>query len=379
MIDTTNNLMYRLELLNKQNSLVNYQMSTGKEIQNGSENSLLYNEILNIENEISTYEAIEIEINKTQLFNNSSDKALSEIKTQMDAINSEVLKALNAGVDQSSKTAISKNVENMKENIYNLVNQEANGEYLFSGESTSSKPFESDINGNVTYEGSNDYKNTIVEKNIYKEQGVTGIDVAYYTNESAKTSEILSFSPGELVVDDEGNKWKFIDNNGDGNIDTNMLYKNGDISSTSMAVIDLGTTPTVYNVVNTQSSTLETKHSYFEDLDEIINALDSKDKNGNPISEENASAILSTSLEKMDKAYDSVNTAHAELGSKNATFENASLSISAKVTNYQIYYEETASADLTEAAIKAQSLELTYSALYSTISKVNSLSLVNFL
>lgn len=378
MVNTSNNLFYQLDLINNQNLSVNNQMSSGKAIQTGSEDALLYSQILNAQNQISAYEGIENQINLSIPFNDNSDSSVGQIKTQMESITSEVIKALNSGIDSSNKVAISKNIESMENTIFNLANEQTNGDYLFSGSSTNTQPFEKDSNGNIDYVGEVDYKKTLVDKNVYQEQGINGFDLIYYTNNEANSGSNLEFFEDERILDGNGNEWKFIDHTGDGIIDDDNLYKNGDITSTPMSVSSAGS-PVTYTVNNTQNSNLESKVNYFDVLDDITNALELKDELGNSISEEDASDILSASLDKMEKAYDSINTSHSQLGSKNKSFDNYSNIVSSKITNYEIFYEETASADLTEAAVKAQSLELTYSALYSTISRVNSLSLVNYL
>lgn len=122
-----------------------------------------------------------------------------------------------------------------------------------------------------------------------------------------------------------------------------------------------------------------TTSSLFDLLDEIVNALNLVDSDGNIITEDEASSILSSAQDNLNNAYDSINIAHALLGTRTNTIENYQSSIETKLTNLMVLEEEYASADLTSLAVEAQSLENTYTALYSTINRVNSLSLVNFL
>ncbi len=379
MVSMDSKLLYQLEVLNQQNIRVNYQMSSGKALDNGSDDSKLYSYILDIEDNIKTYEGISTQLEKTTIFNDSSDSAISEMKTTMDAITSEVLTALNASINQDTKSAMSQNVQSMKETIFNLANEEMSGQYLFSGSSTSVQPFEMDSEGNVSYVGNSDYKTTLVDDNLYKEQGSNGFDILFYTTDEASLGDTMTFSESERLLDSNGDEWMFVDYDGDGVVDNDRIYLNGDSSNSYQNVTDLGTTPSTYSFANSEDVTIEAKQNYFDVLDEIINALDSKDSDGNAITEDEARDILSASLEKMESAFDSINTAHAVLGAKNASFENYSISTSSKITHYEVLYQDFASADLTQAAIQAQALETTYSALYSTISKVNSLSLVNFL
>lgn len=122
-----------------------------------------------------------------------------------------------------------------------------------------------------------------------------------------------------------------------------------------------------------------TTSSLFDLLDDIVDALNLVDSDGNTISEDEASEILSATQDKLNDAYDSINISHSLLGTRTNTIENYQSSIEAKLTNLMVLEEEYASADLTTLAVEAQSLENTYTALYSTINRVNSLSLVNYL
>ncbi len=122
-----------------------------------------------------------------------------------------------------------------------------------------------------------------------------------------------------------------------------------------------------------------TQVSIFDDLDEVINALKLQDSSGNTITQEAADTILSDALDKIQTAYDNMNIAHAKLGTRTASIENYKDIVQTKLTNFNILQEEYASADLTALAIESKSLESTYTALYSTINKINNLSLVNYL
>jgi flagellar hook-associated protein 3 FlgL len=374
-----NKLMYQLQILNQQNAKVSHQMSTKDALENGSDDARLYNYILGFEQDIRTYEGIQTQLNQATVYNTTSDSTLASYKEFVDAINSEVLVALNGTTDQTTKSSMSQSLQDTKESMFDLLNEKANGSYVYSGSDGTIEPFAMDSNGKVTYEGGADYKKTIVDEGLYKEQGLNGFDVAFYSTSVANTGETLDFSDEERLIDSNGDEWNFIDHDGDSVIDMDRIYKNGDSTGTFLSVTASTTTPIVYSAVNTEDVVIEAKHNFFDDLDEMIYALDSKDKNGDPITEEQGTQILSDSLEKIEQAYASANASHAVLGGKNASFESYSASTSAKLNNLEIYYTEFASADLTKAAIEAQALEMTYASLYSTISKVNSLSLTNYL
>ena len=130
---------------------------------------------------------------------------------------------------------------------------------------------------------------------------------------------------------------------------------------------------------STDGIKFEAKTNIFDFIDDTVNALKKLSSAGNPITDAESKTLISKSVEESKKAYDGVNVSHSELGGKNKIFEISLERISSKLTQYNILSQQIGAADLTKVAVEAKSLELTYTALYSTISKTNELSLVNFL
>lgn len=260
--------------------------------------------------------------------------------------------------------------------MYSLANSSVNGQYLFSGKSSTVQSFQKDeTTGQISYVASNDNKTVNVETNNYATQGLNGIELLYYTNQTAQSGEDLTFDENEIILDKDGNQYKLLDTNNDGSFDG--LYLNGDSTNSPLSITDNG--DGTFTTTNSGTSPLESKHSIFDDLDQIINALKQQDSNGNSITEDDANTILSNSLDKIKTGYDTMNVSHAKLGTRTSSIENYESIVTAKLTNFNILQENYSGADLTALAVESQSLESTYTALYSTINKINNLSLVKYL
>jgi len=376
MVSSISTIMYNLELLNKRNSKVTYQMSSGDALQNGSDNSKQYNQILSVNNSVKSYSSILERIKQSNSYNTTSDTAVSSMKTSMESVKSLVIRALNGTVSSDDKLTIANEIESEKEAIYSLVNTSVNGQYLFSGKSSTVQSFQKDeITNQISYMAKNDNKTVNVENNNYATQGLNGIELLYYTNQTAQSGENLTFDENEIILDKDGNQYKLLDSNNDGSFDG--LYLNGDSSNTPLSITDNGNGS--FTTTNSGTTTMESKHSVFDDLDEIINALKQQDSSGNSITEDEANELLSSSLNKIEKAYDTMNVSHAKLGTRTSSIEKYESIVQTKLTNLNILEENYSAADLTALAIESQSLESTYTALYSTINKINNLSLVKYL
>ena len=376
MVNSINTIMYNLSLLNKRNEKVTYGLSSNEALQYGSDDSSKYNQILSINNSVNSYSSILERIQSSTSFNTTSDTAVSSMKTSLESAKSLILQASTATTSNDGKASIANELESLKDTIFNLANSSVDNQYLFAGKSTSTTPFIKDeTTGKISYVGTNDNKTINVEKNTYNKQGVNGVELLYYTNSTAQNGSDLTFGENELIYDANGNQYQMLDTNNDGNYDG--LYLNGDTSNTPLSLTNNG--DGTFTVNNTTGSSLESKRSIFDDLDDAINALNQKDSNGNSISEDEANEIISNSVDKFDDIYDVVNLAHANLGIRTASIDNYESIIQTKVTNYSVLQETIAAADLTALAVESQALENTYTALYSTINKVNNLSLVKYL
>ena len=376
MINQTEQMMYRLNNLDTLQRKLNFQYG-GKQLENGSDDSILYSRIVSVDDKIRTYEGIETQIERTVVQNNTADSSIKEIKKILEYINAELIKANTDTTSEDGLKAIAINIAGMKENLYDLANTQVEGEYVFTGSDSSVKPFEMDANGKVTYVGDNKLRSVAVEEGSYRERGVNGFDMMMYSSSTAYKDQSLTFSATDRIIDQDGNEWKL---NSPTNDTLTKYDPDGNVTTNTMAVtFDVVTNTYSTPVLTAVGTKFEAKTNIFDLIDNVVNSLNKVDSAGNPISDTQARTLIGKGLEELTKAYDGVNIAHAELGSRNKIFETSLEGIGSKLTQYKKLSQDLSSSNLTEVALQAKALELTYTALYSTISKTNQLSLVNFM
>lgn len=376
MINQTEQMMYRLNNLDTLQRKLNFQYG-GKQLENGSDDSILYSRIVSVDDKIRTYEGIETQIERTVVQNNTADSSIKEIKKILEYINAELIKANTDTTSEDGLKAIAINIAGMKENLYDLANTQVEGEYVFTGSDSSVKPFEMDANGKVTYVGDNKLRSVAVEEGSYRERGVNGFDMMMYSSSTAYKDQSLTFSATDRIIDQDGNEWKL---NSPTNDTLTKYDPDGNVTTDTMAVtFDVVTNTYSTPVLTAAGTKFEAKTNIFDLIDNVVNSLNKVDSAGNPISDTQARTLIGKGLEELTKAYDGVNIAHAELGSRNKIFETSLEGIGSKLTQYKKLSQDLSSSNLTEVALQAKALELTYTALYSTISKTNQLSLVNFM
>lgn len=379
MINQTEQMFYRLSNLDTLQQKLTYQTSTKEKLQAGSDDSMLYSRIISVDDKVRTYEGLKSQIQKTQVQNNMADSSMAEIKKILEYMKGELVKANTATTTDDGITAIVSSISGLKENLYQLANTQVEGEYVFSGSNSSIKPFEKDGSGKITYAGDNQLRKVAVEEGSYRERGITGFDMMMYPSSTAFKGETFNFKEADRIIDQDGNEWKL-------NSPTNDTLTKYDLDGnatgvTITPVTNDGLTPATFSATlpNTDGTKFEAKTNIFDLIDDTVNALKKVDSSGNPISDTDAKALVSKYVGEMDKVFDAVNIAHADLGGKNKIFEISLERVSSKLTQYDILSQDLGSVDYAKVAIEAKALELTYTALYSTISKTNQLSLVNFL
>ena len=161
-----------------------------------------------------------------------------------------------------------------------------------------------------------------------------------------------------------------------------MSKKNWNGSFDTLTVTPPTAPATEYSVTvpNTDGTRFEAKRSVFDLLDDAVSSLKGLDSSGNAtLTYEQRRAGISSAQDEIDKANNNVSIAHADLGARNKTFNNSLDIVESKISQYNKTYTEIGSSNLTEVGIKLKSLELMFSALYSTISQTNQLSLVNYM
>lgn len=379
MITQTEQMTYRLSILNTQQQRLTYQTSTKEKLQDGSDDSMLYSRLLLVDEKVRTFEGLKSQIQKTKVQNDMADSSMAEIKKLLEDIKEQLVKANTATTTDDGLTAIASSLAGLKENLFQLANTQVENEYVFAGSDSSIKPFEKDVNGKVTYLGDSQLKKVAIEEGSYRERGINGFDMMTYPSSTAYKGGTLTFKETDRIIDQGGNEWKL---NSPTNDTLTKYDLNGNATTDTInPVTNNALTPPTYSasMPNVDGTKFEAKTSIFDLVDATVNALKRVDSNGNPISVVDARALVANYQGEVDKADDSVSIAHADLGGKNKIFEISLERVSSKLTQFDILSLNLGSADLAQVAIESKALELTYTALYSTISKTNQLSLVNFL
>lgn len=371
-----NSTTYRLGNLDNYQAKLNFQMG-GSKLQFGSDDSVTFGRLTHTEDKIKTQKGIVEQIERADVLNKTSDTAMKEVKLLLEKIKAEeLIKANTSTTSIEGLEAIAGVIEGYKQNLFNLANTQTEGQYVFAGSDASVKPFSMNPSGKVTYNGDSELRKVAVDEGSYRERGINGIDAFFYVSDSASKGATLTFKDGDRITDQDGKEWVF------DNVANTLTKTNWDGSTQTLAVTPPVAPATEYTttVPNTDGTKFEARRNMFDMLDEAISSLRGLDSAGNPtLTYEDRRAGISKAIDESTKAYDTAVIAHSELGAKNKTFEVSKERAESKITQLSILEKELGNSNLTEVATELKALEISYTALYSTINRTFELSLTNFL
>ena len=371
-----NSTTYRLGNLDNYQAKLNFQMG-GSKLQFGSDDSVTFGRLTHTEDKIKTQKGIVEQIERADVLNKTSDTAMKEAKLLLEKIKAEeLIKANTSTTSIEGLEAIAGVIEGYKQNLFNLANTQTEGQYVFAGSDASVKPFSMDPSGKVTYNVDSELRKVAVDEGSYRERGINGIDAFFYVADSASKGATLTFKDGDRITDQDGKEWVF------DNVANTLTKTNWDGSTQTLAATPPVAPATEYTttVPNTDGTKFEARRNMFDMLDEAVSSLRGLDSAGNPtLTYEDRRAGISKAIDESTKAYDTAVIAHSELGAKNKTFEVSKERAESKITQLSILEKELGNSNLTEVATELKALEISYTALYSTINRTFELSLTNFL
>ncbi|MDQ1340519.1 MAG: flagellar hook-associated protein 3 FlgL, partial [Campylobacterota bacterium] len=121
---------------------VNNQLSSGKKIQYGHEDSNVYIDTLRLTSEESTLQQISNTTQKATTFSSNTDVAINQLKGALEEFKVKLLQASNNVHSTTSMQAIAGDLEALKLHMLDTANSSINGSYLFSGSNLKQKPFD---------------------------------------------------------------------------------------------------------------------------------------------------------------------------------------------------------------------------------------------
>nr|QGT50480.1 flagellar hook-associated protein FlgL [uncultured Helicobacter sp.] len=179
---------------------MNTKIASGLKIQYGYQDSSVFNQNLKLEYEkINLDQGIDVS-NDAYTSTLNTDKALADLSLTAEQFNTKLLQAANDIHSPTSREAIARDLEKLKEHMINIANTSIGGEFLFAGSNVKIRPFEPD----GTYKGNNETLEALVSNNNLIPYNVTGQELFFgrdSDHHKSITTNIRKFNQTKLNND----------------------------------------------------------------------------------------------------------------------------------------------------------------------------------
>ena len=187
---------------------ISQQLASGLKIQNSYEDASTYIDNTRLEYEIKTLEQVKQATNSAKEMTQNSMKALQDMVKLLEDFKVKVTQAASDSNSQTSREAIAKELERIKESIVQLANTSVNGQYLFAGSQVANKPFDS--NGN--YYGDKNNINVVTGARTESPYNIPGWDLFFKADGDYKKqiSTNVSFTDNRWDLNKDPDKTKYL-------------------------------------------------------------------------------------------------------------------------------------------------------------------------
>lgn len=176
---------------------VNNQISSGKKIQFGYEETSTYLDFLRFDTETKALEQVSDTSQKAANFSENTDVAINSTKKTLETFKIKLLDAANGTHSKTSLNAIGNDLEALRNSMLDIVNSSVGGNYLFSGTNFKQKPFTDE----GKYVGNNENIKAQVGNGVEIPYNTTGLELAYgYTSDYSKkiTTNVVKYNMTDL-------------------------------------------------------------------------------------------------------------------------------------------------------------------------------------
>lgn len=185
------------------------QLSSGLQIQNSYEGAGMYITNTRLEYEYATLSQIEDASKLADELMKNTDSTMSEMEKLLTQFKVKVTEAANATQTPTSREVIAKELETIRQQIVDLANTSVNGQFLFSGSLTNTKPF--DYSGN--YYGDGKRLNIVTGDGVKNAYNIPGYDLFYKADNDFKKqiTTNVSFTDNRYDLVQNSDKTRYLE------------------------------------------------------------------------------------------------------------------------------------------------------------------------
>ena len=185
------------------------QMGTGLKIKNSYEGAGTFISSMRLEYEYATLEQIESSAKLADELMSNTDTTMKEMEDLITRFKVKVTEAVNATQTTTSREVIAKELATIRQQIIDLANTSVNGQFLFSGSLTNTKPF--DYSGN--YYGDAQKMFVVTGDGVKNAYNIPGFDLFFKADNDFKKqiTTNVSFTDNRYDLINNPDKTRYLD------------------------------------------------------------------------------------------------------------------------------------------------------------------------
>lgn len=325
------------------------------------------------------------------------EQSLTEVGTVLQRVRDLVVQASNTGtLTDVDRRSIATELQSRLEQLQDIGNRrDANGEYLFSGYSTTTQPFSGAATGSVSYAGDQGARMLQVGPSQRVVDGHSGYDVfmavpqgngTFVTGLGAANSgtgqidvgtvlDRAAWVPGNYTLTfTSETDWEILDDAVPPNPVATGTYTSGAPIQFNGVQITITGQPAANDTFSIDQSRNE---SMFETLGRIIDVLNEPANTDTQMAELNST--LARSLQQLDQAGDHVLSIRAEVGARLNSLDSADAARESREIDLASSLSDLRDLDYAEAIAKMNQRLVGLQAAQMSYSQISQLSLFNYL
>lgn len=184
------------------------QMTSGLKIRNSYDSAGTYITNARLEYEYATLDQVESSAKLADELMKNTDSTMKEMVDLITQFKVKVTQAVNATQTGTSRDVIAKELSTIKQQIVDLANTSINGQFLFSGSLTNTKPF--DYSGN--YYGDDKKLNVVTGDGVRNAYNIPGYDLFFKADNDFKkqVTTNVSFTDNRYDLINEPDKERYL-------------------------------------------------------------------------------------------------------------------------------------------------------------------------
>lgn len=185
------------------------KMTTGLKIQNSYDGAGTYITNARLEYEYATLDQVESSATLADELMKNTDSTMKEMEELITRFKVKVTQAVNATQTPTSREVIAKELETIRQQIVDLANTSVNGQFLFSGSLTNTKPF--DYSGN--YYGDAQKMFVVTGDGVKNAYNIPGFDLFFKADNDFKKqiTTNVSFTDNRFDLINNPDKTRYLD------------------------------------------------------------------------------------------------------------------------------------------------------------------------